>query len=145
MTKIVVGVDGSENSTAALEWALTQAERDGADVEAVLAWSEPVAGGIGGGYYVLPNVEEFRDSHRQQLDGILEEARSKHPDASLKGVLMRDTPAHALLDAAEGADLVVVGSRGHGGFLGLLLGSVSQQIVNHAPCPAVVVPGPPED
>ena len=137
--RIVVGADGSANSNAALRWAVGEARRIGATVEAVLGWNEPVTGGVAP-VVVDPGV--FEESFRSELDKITEAFRAEAPDVTIEPVLVHGSPAHVLLDRAEGAELLVVGSRGHGGFMGLLLGSVSQQVVWHAPCPVVVVPPP---
>jgi nucleotide-binding universal stress UspA family protein len=82
---------------------------------------------------------------RNLLDACVDEARSADPDVDVQGELVEGRPAGALLEAARSADLLVVGSRGRGGFAGLLLGSISAQCVHHAPCPVVVVPHGRED
>ena len=132
---VVVGVDGSEGSRRALQWALEEARVRGAPLRAVFAWS-----------YLDQPGEGFdaaygEDDARQRLDRALEEVAGDVGDVEVERVVVVDLPARALLDAARDADLLVVGSRGVGGFKGLLLGSVSQQVVQHAPCPVVVVPG----
>ena len=134
MKRIAVGVDDSPGGRAALEWALAEARQWGATLEVVLAWS-----------YLVQPLSEFRpdfdeDAAREVLDTIL-------ADHDLAGVdvqprIINDLPVQALLHAAQHADLVVVGARGLGGFTGLLLGSVSQQVATHAPCPVVVVRQP---
>ncbi len=138
MDRIVVGVDGSENSGCALRWALTEARSRNATVDAVYAWHVPY---IGPAPYapvdsVDPGLFESEGSH--VLTRALEAEDTEGVD--VHRVLVPNTAAAALIDAAKDADLLVVGARGRGGFLGLLLGSVSQQVVNHAPCPVVVVP-----
>jgi nucleotide-binding universal stress UspA family protein len=74
------------------------------------------------------------------LDGVVSEARKREPKLRIEGELVEARPAHALIDASRDADLLVVGSRGGGGFAGLHIGSVSSQCVHHARCPVVVVP-----
>ncbi|WP_436793465.1 universal stress protein [Actinospongicola halichondriae] len=144
MGRIVVGVDGSENSAAALEWAIGEARVRGATVEAVLGWHEPIMGGTAA--VMIPvDTREFEESYRAQLDKAVDAVVGGIGD--LGGVeidrqLVHAPAARSLLDAAVDADLLVVGRRGHGGFLGLVLGSISQQVVWHAPCPVVVVPAP---
>ena len=141
MTRIVVGVDGSENAAAALAWAVAEGRRRGATVEAVHAWHEPVVGGTAAGLVPVPiDSTAFEEGSRQQLDQAIADAVDDETGVDLQRVLVHGTPARSLLERAEGADMLVVGRRGHGGFMGLLLGSVSQQVVWHAPCPVVVVP-----
>jgi nucleotide-binding universal stress UspA family protein len=132
--RIVVGVDGSPSSLDALRWALGQARLDGGTVEAVTAWSAPSA--LGG--YPISAEEDWEKDGEQALDTALSEVG----DAEVDGVgrfVLPGHPAAVLLDRAAGADLLVVGNRGHGGFTGMLLGSVTQHVVAHAPCPVVVV------
>lgn len=141
--RIVVGVDGSDNAGAALTWAVEHASGRDAELEVVLAWMEPVSGGIAGAM-VMPDVSSLRDAHQAELDRIVDAVRRDATDLSISGRLVHGAASSALRDAAADADLLVVGSRGHGGFAGLLLGSVSHQVVSHAPCPVVVVPSPEE-
>ncbi len=145
MTTIVCGVDGSAGSRRALAWALGEARLRGASVRAVTSWSVPViVAGAGMAPVVLPD-EEFETGARTALDHAVDEvsaelAKDGGAVPAVERVLVRGAAANALLDAAKDADLLVVGTRGHGGFTGLLLGSVSQQCTHHAPCPVVVVP-----
>jgi nucleotide-binding universal stress UspA family protein len=132
---IVVGVDGSEGSRRALRWAVQEARLHGAQVRAVLAWT-----------YLDQPQGRFDAAYRERdaralLDRVLGEVVGDGPDVEIERIVVCELPVRALLDAARGADLLVVGSRGIGGFKGLLLGSVGQQVVQHAPCPVVVVPG----
>lgn len=138
MERIVVGIDGSEGAATALAWAVEEAARRGATVEAVHAWSVP---------FVEPypyaasafEPEVFEAAARTVLD---EAVAGVDNDAGvpIEKVPRCGTPALVLIDAAKGAELLVVGSRGRGGFSGLLLGSVSQQVSHHASCPVVIVP-----
>jgi nucleotide-binding universal stress UspA family protein len=137
MRRIVVGVDGSERSLLALRWAVDEARLRGAEVEAIHAWTYPVVGGLPV-TPVMVDLEGIERDARQVLDESV--AKVDAGDVAVEGVLVRGGAAHALIDRAQGADLLVVGSRGLGGFTGLLLGSVSQQVVHHAPCPVVVIP-----
>jgi nucleotide-binding universal stress UspA family protein len=136
MTRIVVGVDGSEPSKAALRWALDEARLRGATLRVVYAWSlrYVTAAGI-----AVPGVdpEQVRADGEEMLDSLLGELPVDGLD--VERVAIEGGPASVLVEAAEGAELLVVGSRGHGGFAGLLLGSVSQQCAHHAPCPVVIV------
>ncbi|MEU5154727.1 universal stress protein [Glycomyces sp. NPDC021274] len=135
--RIVVGVDGSGPSVRALEWAVRQARRTGAKVEAVQAWEVPTM--YGSGMMVLPGGEEFDKSARQSLEAAVNHALEGKTDVEVEHHTVGGHPAKTLIDMAEGADLLVVGSRGHGGFVGSLIGSVSHYCVNHAPCPVVVI------
>lgn len=138
MERIVVGVDGSDASVAALRWAIAEARLRGAEVDALHAWSYPVYGYTAG---VMPapiiNREELADGARLTLDQVCDSVDAG--DVVVHRVVEEGPAAALLLDAAEGATLLVVGSRGHGGFTGLLLGSVSQHLAHHAPCPFVIV------
>jgi nucleotide-binding universal stress UspA family protein len=140
--RIVVGVDGSSGSKTALRWAMTQARLTDATVEAITTWQEQVLNGFAYGYApVAFDEEDLATAMRKILDATIAEV-SAGLDRPVT-VLTRVTeghPAQVLLDAAAGAQLLVLGSRGHGTFAGILLGSVSQHCVQHAPCPVVVVP-----
>ena len=135
--RIVVGVDGSPASLKALQWALRQAEATGAKVEAAQAWEVPVM--YGSGMMVLPSSEDFEAAAKQSLENTVAAATDGRPTVPFESHVIAGHPAKTLLDLAEGADLLVVGSRGHGGFVGTLVGSVSQYCVSHASCPVVVV------
>jgi nucleotide-binding universal stress UspA family protein len=139
MQRIVVGVDGSPPSVAALRWALVEAAAHDAEVVAVSAWEFPfVPSGPGAGFYVGPTADDLTAEAARHLDeGI---AQVDTGAVTITRVTEYGSPARVLLDQAEDADLLVVGARGHGGFTGLLLGSVSQQCTTHAVCPTVVVP-----
>jgi nucleotide-binding universal stress UspA family protein len=136
--RIVVGVDGSPSSVHALEWAIHQAELTGDVIDAVNAWHFPNDYGMPVG-----DLPDFAGLGAEILDKAIAEARNATGQAAaeIHPHVVEGNPAQALLDLAKGADLLVVGSRGHGGFTGALLGSVSQHIVHHAPCPVVVVRG----
>jgi nucleotide-binding universal stress UspA family protein len=137
---IVVGVDGSDGSRRALRWAADEAAARGDDLTLVYVWDRPQAyAPLGLGAYPI-DAEPIQEAAQSVLDGFVEEARELAPDVPVKGLLVEGPPAGALLDAARSADLLVVGSRGLGGFRSLLLGSVSHQVVQHAPCPVVIVP-----
>ena len=144
---IVVGVDASVGAKVALAFALAEARLREATLHAVSAWQFPhwSASGFEGASPALGCThEEFRAAAEAALDAAL---REMGPD--LDGVVIErralEGPAAAVLvEEARRADLLVVGSRGHGGFAGLLLGSVSQQCAHHASCPVVIVPTPPE-
>jgi nucleotide-binding universal stress UspA family protein len=135
---IVVGIDGSESSREALGWALEEARLRGSTLKAVYAWLPPQIGGRG---YVPPELlepEVLRQVAQERLDGFVAEV-GQSSDVEIESVTVEGAAAKVLVGAAEKAELLVVGSRGHGGFAGLLLGSVSQQCAQHALCPVVVV------
>jgi len=134
-------VDGSDESEEALRWALEEARLRNATVRAVFAWRDPyvLAPGFG-----LPEDFEFdalRERAVETLDAVVAEVVGTQSDVPVEAVIAEGPAGSVLVEAAGDADLLVVGSRGHGGFVGLLLGSVSQQCVTHAPCPVLVVRG----
>lgn len=141
MDKIVVAVDGSTGSRIALRWAYAEAQLRSARLEAVIVWQYPVTTSIPA-FGAMPTPEDIGASTRTELLDVLDdEGVSADGPVPVSILVAEGAPAHELLRAAADAALLVVGSRGHGGFAGLLLGSVSQQCVTHAPCPVVVVPG----
>lgn len=135
---IVVGVDGSEGSQEALRWALEHARRTGQTVHAVIAWD--ILGTYGDAYLIdhVDLTAESENTLKAAIEQVLAGAKTPRVEQHVD----RGHPVQVLMDAAAGADLVVVGSRGHGGFAGMLLGSVSRHLAAHAPCPVVVVPPP---
>jgi nucleotide-binding universal stress UspA family protein len=140
---IVVGVDGSEGSRRALRWAAEEAGLRQASLLVVTVWQYPVFTTIPA-FGVMPPSEEMSREAEAGLRALLgEENLVGRDDLTVLESIMQGPAAPALLDAAADADLLVLGSRGHGGFKGLLLGSVSQACVAHAPCPVVIVPAPP--
>jgi nucleotide-binding universal stress UspA family protein len=138
IARIVVGIDGSDTAGRALAWAVEEGRAHQATVEVVHAWSFPYAG--------TPNAAiafdsaPVEDAARRTLDAAVDSADTSGLPAPITRTLTVGSAAASILQAAEGADLVVVGSRGLGGFKGLVLGSVSYQIVHYATCPVVVVP-----
>jgi|SRR5579862_1636116 len=142
MNTIVVGIDGSPQSREALRWAAAEARLRGAALRVVHAWNlpyRPIAPSF------IPELDP-RDieAAKRHADGLIEEELAELGDLGeleVERVALEDSPAAALITAAADADLLVVGSRGRGGFTGLLLGSVSQQCAHHAPCPIVIVSG----
>lgn len=140
--RIVVGVDGSQAAREALAWALRQAELTGGSIDAVTAWHKPVV--ISGMPYGPLAVLEQSDLARfaeTTLTNSIRAVVGADSAVSVRPVIRQGNAAQVLLDAADGADLLVVGSRGHGGFAEALLGSVSQHCVHHAPCPVVIIRG----
>ena len=137
-TDIVVGVDGSPSSMAALRWALLQAHRTGARVQALISWEFPAYYGMG---TVFP-YEDFAATAGKVLNEAVQEALGAGElDVPVLETVVAGHPAQALIDMSAHAALLVVGSRGRGAFTGTLLGSVSQHCAQHAHCPVVVVRG----
>lgn len=139
---IVVGVDGSEHSKAALRWAVQEAALRGAGVRAVHAWQVYPAL-YPGTHITATDFDEVRAQAGSFVEDFVAEVVPEHEGVEIEAVAVQgESVAPALVDAAADAELLVVGSRGLGGFRGLLLGSVSQQCVHHATCPVVVLPRP---
>jgi nucleotide-binding universal stress UspA family protein len=137
---IVVGVDGSEPSRAALRWALEEARLRTCAIRVVYAWfAHPVL--VPGAPMVAEDWESLRRSAEEFLRELVAQELGEHDGVEVDAVAPNGAAAEVLVRYARGAELLVVGSRGHGGFAGLLLGSVSQQCVHHAPCPVVIVRG----
>jgi nucleotide-binding universal stress UspA family protein len=142
---IVVGVDGSDGARRALEWAADEARLRGARLLAIHTWHiPPLTTGVGP---LDPPMTLDADTLARLESAANELLESELAAVDTSGVEVErrvepSNPADALLAEASDADLLVVGSRGRGGFSGLLLGSVSQQVSQHAPCPVVIVPRP---
>lgn len=137
--RIVVGVDGSPISKVALRWAVNQARLTGASVDAIIAWQFPEA--MHGNAWTAMLVEEpsFGVLAEKELTEAISEVAGPDPDVTINPVVVEGWPAEVLLKAAEGADLLVVGSRGRGGFTSALLGSVSQNCAHHVTCPLLII------
>ena len=140
MHTIVVGVDGSEASLKALRFALAEAKVRGATVKAVSAWHVPAVVYEVGWTAAPIDVAEFPKLAEASLAESIAALTVAEQGIEVTTVVREGQAADILCEEAAGADLLVVGSRGLGGFRGLLLGSVSQQCANHAPCPVVVIP-----
>lgn len=139
MGKIVVGVDGSSGSREALRWAFAEATLRNDALEVVIVWQYPITASLPT-FGAMSTPEDFNTDARTTLLAILaEEGITAEAPIPVSTLVAEGNPARALLDAADTADLLVVGSRGHGGFTGVLVGSISQQCVHHAKCPVVVV------
>jgi nucleotide-binding universal stress UspA family protein len=141
--RLVVGVDGSPSAHSALRWALAEGALRRATVEVVHAWDPPVTGGLAE-LGLLPRLFKGRaeNAARRLVDDMVREALAARGtnDVTVERTVTAGAAARHLLEAADTADLLVVGRRGAGGFSRLLLGSVSQSIAQHAPCPVVVLP-----
>jgi nucleotide-binding universal stress UspA family protein len=136
-SRVVVGVDGSAASRGALRWAVRIAAATGAEITAVTAWQFPTTYGGSGA------MEDWRPDLDAQtvLEQTLAEVFPAERPPGLRTVVAEGQARDVLLSASDGAEMLVVGSRGHGGFAGLLLGSVSAACAEHARCPVLVVHG----
>ena len=150
MPGIIVGVDGSEHSLSALDWALNEADLRKTPLTVVTV--SPIVTGIYGPGYApadyYPAEEESRAQAEKATQDLVNEAvkrRGGAPAATVTVLALSGTAADELINASADADLLVVGARGAGGFARLVMGSVSTQVTHHALCPVVVVPGNRED
>jgi nucleotide-binding universal stress UspA family protein len=151
--RIIVGVDGSDGARVALEWAVREARLRGTRLVAVHTWQMPVGAGaadsfgMGAGAFDPSLEADLMERVEAGAKQLLEReiAAVDTSGIEVERLVEARNAADALLDAARDADLLVVGTRGRGGFKGLLLGSVSQQASHHAPCPVVIVPPPDKD
>ena len=134
MHKVVVGIDGSPSSLQAMEFAAQEATLRGASLQVTMTWDWPVA------YARTPMLHESDPvgGIRTEFETAVASLREAHPDLTIAAVFEHGHPVPALVEASKGADLLVVGNRGHGTALGILLGSVSQHCVKQAHCPVLV-------
>ncbi|MFI5615503.1 universal stress protein [Amycolatopsis sp. NPDC051903] len=136
---VVVGADGSATSQAAIAFAFQAAFSRGVPLVAVHAWSDlPITTS----WKLTADWRSIQQQESTVLSQWLAECQAQYPHVPVEQAVARDRPAHILLDHAKSAQLVVAGSRGRGGFRGLLLGSTSQALIYHAACPVAIVPPP---
>jgi nucleotide-binding universal stress UspA family protein len=136
--RIVVGVDSSRGSKTALRWALGQARMTGATIQAVTAWQNPL---VYDGWVPAPDSYSIAAVTEKVLaEAVADVVGTQDQPVCVLTAVAEGPAAQVLLAAATGAELLVVGSRGRGAFAGMLLGSVSQHCVQHAPCAVVVIP-----
>jgi nucleotide-binding universal stress UspA family protein len=142
--RIVVGVDGSPSSRAALRWSVRQATLTGGTVDAVIAWEIPV---MLQAYSWAPigaeEAADFEAEAKKTIEAVIGEEVEPADQHVVTSHVVNGHPAQVLLDAASRADLLVVGSRGHGAFADALLGSTGQYCVHHAHCPVLIIRGEP--
>jgi nucleotide-binding universal stress UspA family protein len=133
--RILVGVDGSAPSVKALDWAVRQAELTGSTIEVFMAWQWPNTYG-----WNVPLAFELDPAAnaRKVVDGLVTDTETTHPDIPIVTKLERGHPAPLLVKESKGADMLVVGNRGHGEFVGMLLGSVSEYCATKAHCPVMI-------
>jgi nucleotide-binding universal stress UspA family protein len=134
-TRIVAGIDGSDASLEALDWAARQADMTHSSLEIVMTWDWPPDYG-----WAMTFPSGYDPS--ETVEKLLQQARSavheRYPDLDTSAKVVQGHPAPVLVDASKGAGLLVVGSRGHGEFLGMLIGSVSEHCATHAYCPVLI-------
>lgn len=133
--RIVVGVDGSEPSKAALAWAVSEARMRAAGVDAVTAWETPAPFG----YPMLVSDVSWEELATQVVTDAVADVKDGAEPVEITAKVFKGSAAQVLLEQSANADLLVVGNRGHGGFVEALLGSTGQHCVQHATCPVVVI------
>ncbi|WP_326837924.1 universal stress protein [Amycolatopsis rhabdoformis] len=136
---VVVGVDCTPNSEAAIAAAFEEAGFRGVPLVALHAWNDVTYDGPGSTARLIPQPESLEPGEERLLAQRLAGWQEKYPDVRVRRIVTRDRPRHALLSESDRAQLVVVGSRGRGGFRGMLLGSTSQALLHHSSCPVLVV------
>jgi nucleotide-binding universal stress UspA family protein len=137
---VVVGVDGSDASVAALSWAGGYAAATGATLQPLHIWHYPTSAGLPPGVTPPQVSDEVKANQQKELDEAIAKA-NLDPAAQVESRIAYGHPAEVLIDESQNVSLIVVGHRGHGGFSGMLTGSVAQHVINHAACPVVLVRG----
>lgn len=136
---VIVGADGSSDSDAALAFACEEAQLRNTELTAVHTWSDILADGVLRPHPLEQNAAEIEQAERAKLADQVSGWQEKFPDLTIELDVTRGRPVRALLERGEQAQLIVVGCRGRGGFTGMLLGSTSQALIAHSPCPVAVV------
>jgi nucleotide-binding universal stress UspA family protein len=136
--RIIVGVDGSEGSRRALRWAITEAAKEDAVIEAVTVWQSPFGFGETMGAHV--DESKIEQAARDRLQETIAEVAGDSPAVSIEPVVAEGDAAQVICHRSAGADLLVVGSLGHNPSSSIALGSVSTRCAQHSPCPVVIVP-----
>ncbi len=134
---LVVGVDGTPGSLAALEWAAGEARRRGDAVLAVRVWQFPVNAS---GFLTDDSIEAMQSDEEEQLELDLFDVLGDNPGVDVYRLVTSGAATKTLFTAAQGADMLVIGSKGHRGLTNVVIGSVSAQVTHYAPCPVVIVP-----
>ena len=139
--RIVVGIDGSDGAKRALGWAFSEAEQRGADLDVVVAWDLPYKWAEGFNTEWGEDSDYFARAAADEAGAVVDDLLDGKPRPGWLTVhAVEGPPAPVLIERARAADLLVLGTRGRGGFAKLLLGSVSNTCVHHAPCPVCVIP-----
>ena len=136
---ILVGVDGSRGSRKALTWAAAEAAEHGADLVVIHVWERTLPPASGNPSVPAGDASDTSQAAADELVQIVKEELGDDPPVVAQPRVKRGRPAEVLIEESAGADLLVVGTRGHGGFAGLVLGSVSQHVAAYAQCPVTVV------
>jgi nucleotide-binding universal stress UspA family protein len=136
---VVVGVDGSASSARALEFAAVEASLRRAELVAVHVWRTPVVAGPGDVMPLVYDIDQLEAEQSKVLAAALDGLGERHPGLSVRAELGRGSASSVLTSWSKGAQMIVVGDRGHGGFVGLVIGSVSQHLIFHSACPVAVV------
>ena len=146
---VIVGVDGSAGARAALGWAMAEARLRKTSLRVVHAWTFSYPGGAGYGYlgttlegFPGGGLSNLHRASEDMIDHAIAELAADAEGLEIEREIVEGSAADVLVGTATERDLLVVGSRGHGEFAGLLLGSVSRQCAHHARCPVVIVPAP---
>lgn len=138
-SRIVVGMDGSAQSDAALQWALRQAALVNAHIDAVACWRRPPMAAFAPLAWADMDLTEGTENAAREWVARAVKASPGARDVTVSTRVVEGYPARVLIEAARGADLLVIGSRGHGEVSGMALGSVSLHCASHAPCPVLIV------
>ena len=136
---VLVGVDGSRGSRKALTWAAAEAAEHGAELVVVNVWEHPLPPPVGSGVLPPGDIPDMGERAAEDLVQVIKEELGDDPPVVAQPRVKRGRPAEVLIEQSASADLLVVGTRGHGGFAGLVLGSVSQHVAAYAQCPVTVV------
>lgn len=140
--RIAVGLDGSASSVAALHWAIHLARLTGGTVDAVVASLVPVSvTGAGSVLVALSDCSDIEQIAKRALEEVINKIIGPGDGPLVRSLAVHGSPGPVLVNASVGAELLVLGSRGHGGFSGAVLGSVGQHCVRHAHCPVVIIRG----
>jgi nucleotide-binding universal stress UspA family protein len=138
MARIVVGIDGSEHAIEALRWAIGEARLRGATIDAIDAWNYPYVAVPGANVPLHPRGDQAIDVE-VELEEAVAAVADEADGVTISSIVTEGVPAAVLCEAAEGADLLVIGSMGHSSLRERVLGSVGHDVLRHSPCPVVVV------